>query len=302
MNPQRMHLLLGGGLLAWALLLAQAAAAASADAVVDALQMPAWVERLGKREALQPGLVLRNRDRVLTGPEGRVLIRLGDGSVLRLGAETRLDLNALGIREAVFTAAFDVPQGAVRFSTSTSARSHHQRAVNLRVGTITAGIRGTDVWGKADSAVDRICLLEGSITVVHPDEEARQISEASSCYQAAKESAATAIETVTAAQLSWWTQQTAMQSAPARASSPVMRDGKWAIELATLDSEAAALSLYDRARAAGYPVRIRPQALSGGGYAYAVRLSQLMNRPDAAALAEQVSQSLQIPSPVVVRH
>jgi hypothetical protein len=175
--------------------------------------------------------------------------------------------------------------------------------VNLRVGTITAGIRGTDVWGKADAEGDRICLLEGSITVVHPEEEARQISEASSCYQAAKASAATAIETVTAARLAWWAQQTEMQSAPASAATtPARRSGKWTVELATLDSETAALSLYDHARAAGYPARIRPQALAGGGYAYAVRLRQRTTHPEATALAAQVSQSLQVPAPLVVRH
>jgi hypothetical protein len=31
--------------------------------------------------------------------------------------------------------------------------------------TITAGIRGTDLWGKADATRDIVCLIEGRITV-----------------------------------------------------------------------------------------------------------------------------------------
>ena len=86
-----------------------APAAERAYAIVDSVQMPAWVERNGVRQPLEPGKVLRNRDRVLTGSDARLLIQLDEGSAVRLGENAQLDLNALGRREGrVFTAALDV--------------------------------------------------------------------------------------------------------------------------------------------------------------------------------------------------
>lgn len=308
MNRHRIHALLG--VLACGLLPQAWAAASDADAVIDAVRLPAWLERKGVQQALRPGLVLQNRDRVITGPEARAQIRLGDGSVVGLASDTQLDLNALGVRENdVFTAALDVQQGAVRFTTAVAARDRQQRAVNLRVGTITAGIRGTDVWGKADAASDRLCVLEGSIVVLHPEGEAQQISEALNCYVAPKGAAPLPIETVAGGPLAWWAAQTAVPVlAPPEASGvlpsapvPAARSGRWAVELATLDSETAALSLYDRARAAGYRVRITPLAAGGNGYDYRLSLTQLRTRSEAAALAAQIEQSLQIAAPLVVR-
>lgn len=294
-------------------LLPQAASAVTgADAIVDGVLMPAWLERLGVRQELTAGMVLQNRDRVISGPGARVRIRLGDGSTVAIAADSRVDLNALGVREAqVFTAALDVQQGAVRFSTSAFARNYRQRAVNLRVGTLTAGIRGTDVLGRVDAEGDRICLLEGSIAVLHPLAEALQIDAAPSCYLAPKGDAPAPIEAVTAGQLASLAAQTALPTAPpvavrtgtlpAAGRHPTRR-GRWAVELATLESEAATLSLYDRARAAGYPVRIMPRASAGSGYDYTVRLTQLPTQSEATALAVQIADSLQIALPVVVRH
>lgn len=241
-----------------------------------------------------------------TAADARARIRLGDGSIVRLAGQTRLELNALGVREAdVFTAALDVPQGAIRLTSEPPARSRQVRAINLRVGSITASLRGTDLWGSADPEGDRICLLAGHITVFRPEEEARPLSEALTCYLAPQGSAASAIETVPATRLAWWAAQTELASAaPAPGPSPgerAWRGGRWAVELATVESEAAALSLYDRARATGYAVRIRPLATAAGGHDYAVRLGRLPTQAAAAALAEQMAQALQIALPLVVR-
>ena len=45
------------------------AADLAAYAVVDQVQMPAWLERNGVRQPLAPGKILQNRDRVITGGE-----------------------------------------------------------------------------------------------------------------------------------------------------------------------------------------------------------------------------------------
>ena len=38
---------------------------------------------------------------------------------------------------------------------------------------MTAGIRGTDLWGSSDAERDLVCLVEGRITVTHPRKPSR---------------------------------------------------------------------------------------------------------------------------------
>ena len=69
-----------------------------------------------------------------------------------------------------------------------------------------------------------------------------------------------------------------------------------------VDGENEVLALYDRARAAGYAVRIQPRATESGGYRYALRVHQLPSRVEAAALASRLAVVLQVPAPEVKRH
>lgn len=296
MTQHRVCAFFGGCLLAMILPAQTSAAGPKAEAIVDRVQTPAWIERHGRRQELSTGLVLRNRDHLITGPGARLRIQLGDGSVVGLGADSRLELNALGVRERdVFTAALDLPQGTLRFSTGAQARSVRQRAVNLRVGAITASIRGTDLWGTADQDGDRICLLEGGITVVHPQAEAQQIDQPLRCYNAPKGAAPLPLEIASLQQLSAWKAQTELPFDRR----PAPRQGKWGVEVATVDSESAALALYDRIRGAGYEARIKPQPAAGGTYRYSVRLTRLATESEAAELARQFAPSLPVPSPTV---
>ncbi len=158
-----------------------------AGAIVDGVQTPAWVERGGKRQPLAPGQSLQNRDKVLTGGGARVAIRLADGSNIKLGENAELRLNALGRREdRAFTGALEVTRGAFRL---TSGALPYQRAFNVRVATITAGVRSADLWGNADDKGDLLCVLDGEVMALHAKEEARFLSEPYSCYFAAKGSA-----------------------------------------------------------------------------------------------------------------
>jgi cell division septation protein DedD len=318
MNRSRLRALAACGLLAGALpsIAAPRVSGSGADAVVSGVLMPAWLERQGSRQELTPGIALHNRDRLVTGANARVEVRLRDGSVLRLAGDTHCELNALAVREPeVFTAAIDVPQGAVRLTTGHLARGLRQRAVNLRVGTLTASVRGTDLWGMADGAGDRICLLEGRITLLQPDSEARQVSEAGSCHVAAKDGSPAVLQTVSAGQLAWSAAQTTAMP-PTVAASPAAtatttrpgrmtrtaRPGSWSVEVAAVDGEGVALSIHDRARAAGYGARIRPVPAAGGGYRYALRLGPLSSEAEAAALAEEIGNALSVTPVSLVRN
>lgn len=280
--------------------LAQAVPAADrAFAVVDTVQMPAWVEHNGVRLPLEPGKALQNRDRVITGAGARVLIQLAEGSGVKLGENAQLDLNAFGWRDKrVFTAALDVARGAFRFTTGVFAKLHQKRAVNVRIATITAGIRGTDLWGSSDDERDLICLIEGRITVSHPVNEVREMSEALSFYVAPKGAAPNPVGKVDPEQILKWAAQTEVQAG----SGYVRRGGQWKVELAVVESEIDALALYDRARAAGYAVSIKPRKAAGGGYRYALRVSQLASSSEAAVLAERLKLTFGLTAPAVTRY
>lgn len=292
------HFLLATGLLLYSLTAQRALAVVGDFAVVDSVQMPAWVERNGIRQPLEPGKALRNRDRVLTGTGARVLIRLAEGSAVKLGENAQLDLNALGRREnRVFTAALDVARGAFRFTTGVFSTQREQRAVNVRIATITAGIRGTDLWGKSDNERDLLCLLEGRISVFHPLDEVREMSEPLSFYVAPKGAAPDPASRVDLEQINEWAAQTEIQ----QGSGYARRGGQWMVELAAVDGESNALALYDRARATGYSVSIKPRRAEGG-YRYSVRVTQLPSPAEAHALAEKLRLSLALSTPVVIRH
>ena len=154
-----------------AVLLGSAAVQATAApaAVVDGVQMPAWVERAsagaGRRIPLAPGMELRGGDEVKTGTGSRLYIKLAEGSLVKLGENASLKLLDLQPdRGGFFKAALNVLEGAFRFTTDALARER-RRDVSIRIATVTAGIRGTDLWGKSMPERQIVCLIEGNIEV-----------------------------------------------------------------------------------------------------------------------------------------
>lgn len=290
-----LHALLGVSLMLVATGKVLAAAAASVQ--VEAVQAPAWVERGERRLPLVPGQVLMNRDRIVTGQEARVLLRLSEGSAVKLGENASMRMDALGVRDGgVFTAAIDVARGAFRFTTGVFSRFQNKRAVNVRIATVTAGIRGTDVWGKSTDDRDLVCLIEGRITVVHEAVEPVLMSEPLSFYVADRGFVPAPVAPVDPAQLAVWAAETELRPGGATFRS----GGRWAVEFGVEETESAALALYDRVRAAGYPVRIRPQAVADGGYQYALLVPQIASREGAESLAVRLRLELGLESTRVV--
>lgn len=266
--------------------------AREATVVVEAVQSPAWVEHGDRRVPLVVGQSLKNRDRVVTGQDARLLLRLSDGSAVKLGENASLRMDALGQREGgVFTAAFDVAKGAFRFTTGVFNRFQNRRAVNVRIASVTAGIRGTDVWGSADAERDLVCLIEGNITVMHPLAEPVQMSEPLSFYVAPKDQAPQPVSKVDPDKLAVWAAETELRPA----GGTFRKGGRWAVQVGGVNNEQEALALYDRVRAAGYPVRIRPEAAGDGGYRYLLQVQQLATLADAEAVAVRVRRDLGVP-------
>ena len=120
---KRVHaVLLGAGLA-----LAAAQAMAAPAAVVEGVQMPAWVEHDGIRTPLAPGMALVAGDRVSTGAESRLLVRLAEGSRVKLGANATLAITELKPnRGGIFRAALHVLEGAFRFTTEALAKARRR--------------------------------------------------------------------------------------------------------------------------------------------------------------------------------
>ncbi len=256
-----------------ACVLGGAGAAGAQPAIVDAVQFPAWLERGGNVAPLAPGTVLQARDRLRTGAGARVQVRLGEGSVVKLGERTQFAVERVEARN-VFHAALRLIAGALRFTTDPAARER-QRDVRIQVKSLMAGIRGTDAWGKVSDERELICLLEGHVAVSAPGKEPVTLDHPHD-YYARTGGGAPQIARVDAAELERWSQQTEL--AP---EGPVGRaGGDWRVIAGKFQQRGPALLLRRALRARGYPAeiagpddglfRVQVRGLAGEGAARAL--------------------------------
>jgi hypothetical protein len=279
--------------LALGLVLLQSAFAAP-NAVVEAVQMPAWVERSAGRVPLAPGMELENGDKVRTGANSRLLLRTADGSAVKLGENASLLLNGMQQqKDGVFVAALAVGEGAFRFTTDIFAKIRGKRLVNVSVATVTIGVRGTDLWGKSAPNRQVVCLIEGRIDVTPPGEQPINMDQALQFYVRDNDKSLP-VAAVDAKQLAQWATETEVAAGAGAA----RRGGKWKVVLGTADTQADALKLYDDVRNAGYAAEIRP-VLAGDKRSYNVRLANLPSRDEAQALAARLKGSMGVTEPRV---
>lgn len=275
-----------GIVLAAALAAAAGSALAAPAAVVEGVQMPAWVERTEvgavKRVPLSPGMQLRGGDDIRTGAGARVYVKLAEGSLVQLGENASLRLQELAPdRGGVFKALLNVLEGAFRF-TSDLAVKERRRDVRITLRTVTAGVRGTDLWGKSTEEHQIVCLIEGKIQVGAQGEAPVTLDQPLQFYRREK-GTTEPISKVGKEQLSDWARQTAIEAGRGAA----RRGGKWKVTLARADTQEAALALYDQVRTAGYAAEIHP-AKEGDRRVYIVRIGQLPSKAEAEALAARL--------------
>lgn len=261
-----------------ALLIAACGAQAAPAAIVESVQMPAWVERAGKQMPAAPGMELIATDAVRTGAGARLYIKLAEGSVLKLGENAKLQLlDLVPERSGVFRAALDVLAGAFRFTTEAIAKPR-PRDFKLRVSTVTIGIRGTDLWGRSTPQDEIVCLIEGKIEVAAADEKPILMEQPRQFYQREK-GKTQPLSVITSERLGELAKET--EIAPGSGAS--RRGGKWSVTLAQADSKAAAGTLLEKLHAAGYAAESKAQ-----GKRYVVRIAQLPSKAEADALAARL--------------
>ena len=276
------------------LLLAAGCVNAQPAAVVEGVQMPAWVERSGNRMPVLPGMELKPGDKLVTGAGSRLAVKLSEGSLVKLGENGSLQLKELEPSKNLFKAALGVLEGAFRFTTDLAAKKR-RRDVSITVATVTAGIRGTDLWGKSDKADKQIvCLIEGKIEVGAPGEAAVTMDQPRQFYR--REQGTTApVGFVEETQLVEWARETEIEKGKGAA----RRGGKWRVQLVSAESQNAALDVYDQVRKAGYGAQILP-AMAGEKRIYVVSIRGLPSKAEAQALADQLKGKFGLTDPKVV--
>lgn len=286
-------------LLFLSLLLCCVSAIAAPVAWVEAVQMPAWLKRTGVRQPLAVGMELRNNDEIRTGANARALLRMGDGSRVKLGENAELKLDNLPEKldlSKVFTATLDVLAGAFRFTTQAAIKLRGERDFKVKIYNVTAGIRGTDVWVKAAPDRDILCLIEGEVSVSRGNDAPFTMKDPLTFYIVPKNAPPQAVAPVPQEQVQKWAQETEI----AKGQGAVRHDGKWKVNLLTVENQADALTVYNRFSQNGYTVRIQPVTIQGQ-QRYTLRITHLPSRIEAQALAAKLKGQLGAEQPSVSR-
>ena len=262
-------------LLALAAGLFWAHAALAAATVVEAVQYPAWLERGGVKAPLTPGTQLKAKDRIVTGGNARVRMKLPEGSAVKLGENAQFVIERAE-DASVFRATLNVLAGAFRFTTD--ALSNRKRDVSVKAKLVTAGVRGTDLWGKSTGERDLICLLEGKITVGAEGHPQVTLDQPLDFYQKPRDGAPSVAE-VDPTQLQEWAKETELGPGGVGASV----GGKWRVEAAVKATRDDALALNRQLRAGGYPSEI-----VGKGGKWTVQVRGLSGETEAQALVAAI--------------
>lgn len=275
-------LLLGG--FVWGM--SSPAHAAPSATVVEAVQLPAWVERNGQRRPAEPGVQLRANDKAITANGSRMLLRMDDKSTIKLGEQTEFLIRSIDTsRESAVApseqkSAFKLVSGVFRYATDyTSKALGNKRELNLEVATATVGIRGTDFWAMTDAAHDAVCVFEGKVEVVRDAKPGIELDKPGAFWVVFTGQPEKPADQATPAQLAKFIGQAEMQAG----SGVLLQGGRWRTVAASLSSVAEVAALRTRLQTAGYPADM----LAKDGR-HEVRISQLATREDAEAVLKRL--------------
>ena len=256
---------------------------------IEKLQTPAWVERNGVKRPAWAGMRLHSGDQLFTGADARVQLRLDEGSLVKLGENAEFHLRTFARpagKTTRFSGFLDVLKGAFRFTTTAISR-RHQRDLSVRIAAVTAGIRGTDVWGKAAEDRDIVCLIEGRIEVRRGSDAPFTMSDPLTFYIAPKDAPALPVAPVDPEQLRLWARETETQTFGAVLSA----GGRWAVQLSSHITQAFALSEMRALQEAGIPGDVET-ATVGDRTWYRLVIKGFENRDEASVFAEQAGERL----------
>ncbi|RZI98694.1 MAG: hypothetical protein EOP39_26770, partial [Rubrivivax sp.] len=225
--------------------------------LVEAVQMPAWAVRDGQRQPLSPGDALDGAQEIETAAGAGVVLRMPEGSLIKLGQKTRLGVQSLDVASSEGTIAvkseLKLFEGFFRFATSAVAKAVGVREVQVALQTATVGIRGTDFWSMTDAAHDAVCLFEGNVGLQTREQGALTLDRPTAFWARFFDKPVQPVGNATPDQLNTFLGSTEMKPGQGVA----VPGGEWRVlALATADSRAA-LRLAGELRALGFPAHSR---------------------------------------------
>ena len=264
----------------------RAALAAPAPTVVEAVQLPAWVERHGQRRPAQPGIQLRNSDKAVTAAQARMLLRLPDRSEMKLGEATEMVIEDMSLQShgvaqpKKITSVLRLITGVFWYATDMASElSGTERTLNLKLATATVGIRGTEFWSMSDAAHDAVCVFDGTVAVMREDKPEFKLDKPGAFWVTFTGKPETPPGQATPDQLSKFMGQ--VEFAPGKG--VLTQDGRWRAVLGLWPSAERATTLREKLATAGYPAEV--MAKNGQ---FEVRINQLATREDAEAVLKQL--------------
>ncbi|BCM24305.1 FecR domain-containing protein [Methyloradius palustris] len=256
--------------------------------VVDNVEAPAWLQRGNLTKPLVSGLQLQNNDRILTGSQARVSLKLAEGSTVKLGQNATFalqDVDAGIDKDNVYRGILNVVKGAFRFTTSVLSKSSNHREINVKLGTITAGIRGTDIWGIVDDQEDLVALLEGTIEVTHTSGATEVIAEPLSVYAANINQLPSPLSHLTQPTVNALAKETDLIE-NAGATNP---DGIWHVNLGAYNSRQAAERAGSMYREQGYDIQTR-EFTYNHHKRYQLHLDHFVSKAEARGATDLLTQ------------
>ncbi len=250
--------------------------------------MPAWAVRDGKRVPLSPGDAVTTAQEVETAAGAALVMRLPEGSLVRLGEKTRLGVQRLEVSGAdgrtAVRSGLKLFDGFFRFATTAVAKVAGQREIEVSLRTATIGIRGTDFWAMTDDAHDAACLFEGKVDLATRDQGALTLDKPTAFWARFFAQPVQPVGNATPDELAKFLQSTELL--PGQGVAVV--GGRWRVVAAAVGSDAAAQALAARLREAGYPAQIRAKDVQGKRV-HEVRINGLATRADASAVLGRIA-------------
>jgi hypothetical protein len=259
---------------------------------VEGVVSPAWVERAGKREPLTVGMQLNDKDRIITGDRARVMLRMSEGSAIKMGENANLGVDNLTEKKnaennPLVGASLDVVKGAFRFTTGVFGKARAERDVTVKIATVTAGIRGTDVWGRSNNEQDVICLIEGRVSVRH-DKQEFVMDEPLQFFIAPRNQKPKPVGKVSQQQIDEWARETEI----GEGQGATRAGGRLRVEVLRTSDREVARQLESKLQAAGYPVVVETLAGSYGASEYSATIGAVASAKDRDALLARVKNVL----------
>ncbi len=242
-------------------------------ATIDAVQLPAWLDRGGLSVPAAPGIELEAGDTLRTGKGARLLLKLSEGSIVKLGENAQFTFESVERKNKLYKAALSVLAGAFRFTTQPFAHSQ-PREVQVRLArNVTIGIRGTDLWGRGRDDKDIVCLIDGKIDVTGNDNKTQKLEQPLQFFQSTRTAPPEPIALIDKMKLGEWALETELT--PGKGA---LGKGAWKV-LISLPSREAAQAASRQLRNAGYPAeRSGEQGLAIAGVTGEAEAKDLADR------------------------